>query len=68
MMNTTLAGVPAEKWARAARAIPASTTSAMPSISKPTWVTQLKKPGIRLPFGPNGARLIANVVVPAWGH
>src|ERR1019366_1757422 len=41
--------------------------SAMPSISSPTWVTQLKNDGVLLPFGPNGARLIANVVVPACG-
>jgi hypothetical protein len=39
----------------------------MPSISNPTWVIQLKKEGSLLPRGPNGARLIAKVVVPACG-
>ena len=39
----------------------------MPSISNPTWVTQLNSEGILLPLGPNGARLIANVVVPVAG-
>ena len=39
----------------------------MPSISKPTWVTQLNRLGSRLPLCPNGARLTMNVVVPACG-
>ena len=63
----TFAGIPAPKPALAMSATAASTIRAMPSISKPTWVTQLKNDGIRLPLGPNGARLIANVVVPARG-
>ena len=39
----------------------------MPSISKPTWVTQLNRATIRLPFWPKGARLTMNVVVPVFG-
>ena len=38
-----------------------------PSISKPTWVIQLKSEGARLPLRPKGARLIMNAVVPVSG-
>ena len=67
MMKMIFAGVPARKPALVVSAIAASTMSAMPSISNPTCVTQLNSEGTRLPLGPNGARLIANVVVPACG-
>ena len=67
MMKTILSAVPAVKPALEVSRIAAKTISAMPSISKPTWVTQLKNEGSLLPRGPNGARLIANVVVPASG-
>ncbi len=67
MMKITLAASPAVKPAFAVSTIAANTMNAMPSISKPTWVTQLKNDGSLLPRGPNGARLIANVVVPASG-
>ncbi len=67
MMKITLAAVPAVKPALDASRIAAKTISAMPSISNPTWVIQLKNDGILLPRGPNGARLIAKVVVPACG-
>ena len=66
-MKMTLAGAPTAKPARTVSAIAAKTMSAMPSISNPTCVTQLKNDGSRLPCGPNGARLIAKVVVPACG-
>ena len=67
MMKMILAAVPAVNPALAISTIAAKTMKAMPSISNPTWVTQLKKEGSLLPSGPNGARLIANVVVPACG-
>src|SRR6266542_1574793 len=67
IMKITLAAVPAVKPALAASSIPANTMSAMPRISNPTWVIQLKKEGSLLPLGPNGARLIAKAVVPACG-
>ena len=44
-----------------------ATTKKMPSISKPTWVTQLNSATIRFPFWPNGARLTMNAVVPVFG-
>ena len=44
-----------------------STTRTMPSISKPTWVIQLKSDGARLPLRPKGARLTMNAVVPVSG-
>ena len=59
--------VPAVKPAFVVRTIAAKTMNAMPSISKPTWVTQLKSDGSLLPRGPNGALLMVNVVVPACG-
>ena len=54
-------------WAFVASARPARTTRAIPSVSYPTCVSQLKKDGARFPRGPNGARLIVKAVVPAWG-
>ncbi len=51
----------------AARAKPASTTRAIPSVSYPTCVIQLKREGTRFPLGPKDARLIVKAVVPAWG-
>ena len=67
MTSAIFSPLPALTPALAARAIPASTMSAMPSISKPTWVIQLNREGTRFPFGPNGARLTAKAVVPATG-
>ena len=45
----------------------ASTISASPSTSYPTWVIQLNTAMNFAPFGPNGARLIVNAAVPAFG-
>ena len=39
----------------------------MPSISKPTWVIQLKNATARLAFCPNEARLTMKAVVPVAG-
>ena len=60
---------PVDAWipAFAARARPASTTSARPTVSYPTWVIQLKADTSRAPLGPNGARVMANTDVPACG-
>ena len=64
-MKMTLAGVPARKPSLPLTAIAASTMNAMPSISNPTWVIQLRNEGTLFPFGLNGERLIAKVVVAA---
>jgi hypothetical protein len=66
-MKMIFAAVPAVKPALLVSRMAAKTMRAMPSISNPTCVTQLKNDGNRLPFGPNGARLMPNVVVPAAG-
>ena len=66
-MRTIFQVVPAWNPALAVRAMPASTTRAMPSASNPTWVSQLNRATSRLPFWPNGARFTMKVVVPASG-
>ena len=67
MRSPTFSPVLADTPALSASARPASTMMAMPSVSKPTCVIQLNSDGTRFPLGPNGARLMANVVVPARG-
>ena len=67
MINPTFSPVEEPTPALLNSARPASTTSASPSISKPTWVAQLKAAMIFAPLGPNGARLIVNAAVPARG-
>ena len=68
--STMTAALPASSrctpsWLNIATTI--STTRTMPSISKPTCVTQLNSDGTRLPLRPNGARLTMNAVVPVSG-
>ena len=52
MTMATLAGSPGSKPALPESTSPAPTMRRSPSISKPTWVIQLKKAMIRDPFGP----------------
>ena len=67
MTRTTLAGSPGRNPALIMRTSPAPTMRMRPSTSNPIWVIQLKKEMGREPLGPNGARLMANTVVPAFG-